>query len=111
MTQPERIAQQLREYLERKQWTQIQLAEATGVHQAQVSQILRGHFVRATGNVAALCKYANIATAAPKQPRKLSEKVQQVLAEIVDGDPKREKALLSFVKAGARFLNVARRGE
>lgn len=43
-----------------RQWGVIQsdIADATGIHQGQVSRILNGHFKSVRGNVLIVCKYA-----------------------------------------------------
>lgn len=39
--------------------SQTTISEATGIHQGQVSRLLRGEFVQLKGNALILCKYAN----------------------------------------------------
>ena len=54
------IAKALRTIFADRNMTQSHIAEATGIHQSQVSRILRGRFARIDGNVKRICKYANI---------------------------------------------------
>jgi transcriptional regulator with XRE-family HTH domain len=102
----ERIAQQLKAAMKANGWKQDDLVQATGVGQSQVSVILSGRFVRVSRNVKVLCQFAGITPAVTKKPLKHSDKLHQAVADMLDGDEQREKALLAFLQAGSRLLKL-----
>lgn len=102
----DRIAQQLKAAMKANGWKQEDLVQATGVGQSQVSVILSGRFVRVSRNVKSLCDFAGITPAVTKKPLKHSDKLHQAIADMLDGDEQREKALLAFLQAGSRLLRT-----
>ena len=81
----ERLAQAVRS----RAITQKDIADATGVHQSQVSRILAGQIRRVSANVLALCKYADLhfVDVGAIRPNKRSE-IADALAEVLSGHPK-----------------------
>jgi transcriptional regulator with XRE-family HTH domain len=95
----DKLVEQLCEVFKNNRSTQQQIASATGVHQSQVSRILRGHFRTVTPNVAKLCKYANITPQMKTTKNSISEELNRELVRLLDGTAKREQTVLRLLKA------------
>ena len=82
--------------------SQIQVAEATGVHQSQVSRILAGEARRASKNVLRLCKFAEglgPATGCARLDRGLAE----MFAMHLGCSPGEEAAVAELIDALQRW--------
>lgn len=78
--------------------TQRDVADATGVHQSQVSRFLKGEFVRLSSDSAKkLAKYAEIKTTATKDPRD-SRLLMDAIESVWDGSKRKEAALAKFIR-------------
>ena len=91
----------LAESVQRRQISQSQVAENTGVHQSQISRVLAGRFKRASPNALKLCKYASDLrggepTASP------AEELSAALNRIWDGTTEHAQALVSVLDAVGR---------
>jgi len=95
----ERLIEQLRCVFDKNGATQQEIAKQSGVHQSQVSRILRGEFKRLTRNVLKICKYANVAPSRLTGKDPLSPELKKVLIRLLNGPPNKEKALLRLFKA------------
>jgi transcriptional regulator with XRE-family HTH domain len=79
--------------------TQQHIAEATGVHQSQISRILSGQVVRDSPNVARLCEFAE--TLKPQRlPAPFAGKeLTDTVLRIWDGTPGHAAALRKLLEA------------
>lgn len=86
-------------------FTQEEIAKKTGVNQGQVSRILNGKAKRVSGNVALLCKYANVPI---KKKFDLSkdQNLMDALEVAVAGNAERAEALAGVIKAVGRALDA-----
>jgi transcriptional regulator with XRE-family HTH domain len=98
------IAERLRRAMAAAGWTQMGLADKSGVDQSQLSRILKGEFVRITENVKKVCKYANVDFAATASNKPLPKAVATALRDLLDGTKERERAVVGLLKAEARLL-------
>jgi transcriptional regulator with XRE-family HTH domain len=62
--------------------TQSSLAEATGVHQSQISRILSGNTRRASKNVLQLCKYAETLSQRVDSRNDFNDEILAAVAEL-----------------------------
>ena len=84
--------------------TQMDVAKATGIHQSQVSRMMRGDFKRvAARNLTTLCRYAGVSLS---DRRSTSPLLTRTVQAVWDGSPDHEKALVKLLRA-AEMLAVA----
>ena len=95
---PNRLVAELVEFFEKNEITQQQIAKATGVHQSQVSRILRGQFRSADGNVSKICKYAKVTASGTATKKSASTELLEELNQLLDGTTKREQAVIRLLK-------------
>lgn len=95
----DKLIEQLCEVFKNNRSTQQQIAAKTGVHQSQVSRILRGHFRTVTPNVAKICKYANVTPQTGITKSAVPEELNRELVRLLDGTAKREQTILRLLKA------------
>lgn len=95
----DKLVRQLCDSFEKSRVTQQQIANGSGVHQSQVSRILRGEFKRMTRNVVKICKYANVAPGQVASKGSLAAELTSLLKQLCDGTSEREKTLLRLLKA------------
>jgi transcriptional regulator with XRE-family HTH domain len=92
------------------QLSQRKVAEATGVHQSQVSRILAGEARRASKNVLRLCKFAE--GLQPYAGRAtVDRKVTEMLATYLGCPPGEEAAVAELVDALRRWRGTWGRHE
>jgi hypothetical protein len=109
---PSREVTQARRTLERlrRRTSTVQIAADTGIHQSQVSRLLRGHFRRISPNVRALLAYA----AKPK-PRRGAEPAEAAKAAVIkaalrtwDATPEGAQALVRLLRSVQEIKRGAR---
>jgi transcriptional regulator with XRE-family HTH domain len=84
--------------------TQGEIAQATGIHQSQISRIMNGDFKRVgSRNLTRLCRYANVQLSQHRVPSLL---LNNTVQRVWDGSPNHEKALVTLLKA-AEMLALA----
>jgi DNA-directed RNA polymerase specialized sigma54-like protein len=97
---PHIIAQRLEKAFQHRKKLQKDIVQdivrAVGVHQSQVSRIVRGEFRQTRGHVLEICKFlgVDLHATAHKNPRLAS-----AVAELWDGTPTHEAKLLRVIKA------------
>ena len=79
--------------------TQIQLAEATGVHQSQVSRILSGKALRASKNVLKLCKYAESLPPSVDERVDLHDNVMAAVSTLLGKNKAENQALAQLISS------------
>lgn len=95
--------------------SQLAIAEATGVHQSQVSRILAGKAKRSSANVRKLCGYASSlqpsvgSAVREKSNSGIKKTIEGDLARIWDGSAEHAVALLRLIEAIGQVQGVARR--
>ena len=72
----------LSDMVHRRVITQVQIAQATGIHQAQISRILAGQIKRPSKNVQKLCSYA---FSLSSETHRTGEAVRQRLIDAIIG--------------------------
>lgn len=72
----------------------------TGIHQSQVSRILRGDFLRLSKNVQLLCKTLCIDPHYPATTKK-NPRLSKLVCEVWDGSKKHEEVLVRLLDAVA----------
>ncbi len=79
----------------------VQLAADTGIHQSQVSRLLRGQFHRVSRNVQLLLAYAGNARRAPAPRRGEAAKASVIRAALRtwDATPKGAQALVRLLRS------------
>lgn len=84
------------------QLSQSQVAEATGVHQSQVSRILSGEARRASKNVLRLCKFAeSLPSVGSRLP--VDRKLAEMFAMHLGCLPEEEAAVAELIEALRRW--------
>ena len=85
----------------RRRASTVQVAANTGIHQSQVSRLLRGHFRRISANVRALLAYA-----AKPRPRKAQPPADAAKAAVIkaalrtwDATPEGAQALVRLLRS------------
>lgn len=102
----------LADLVRRGQITQVQIQAVTGVHQSQISRILRGQVRRTSANVDALCKYAKTrhgGRAGSRSPAGL-QRLHAVASRLWNGTPDHAQALADAMEAIGRVQEAAGRG-
>lgn len=77
--------------------SQQALAEATGIHQSQISRILSGQARRLSRNVIALCKFADNLHKTRKSSKKLHPALVSALQQTWDGSTEHAEALAKVI--------------
>ena len=79
----------------------VQIAADTGIHQSQVSRLLRGQFHRISRNVQRLLAYAGKAQRAPLPQRKHAAKASVIRAALRtwDATPEGAQALVRLLRS------------
>jgi hypothetical protein len=79
----------------------VQIAADTGIHQSQVSRLLRGQFHRVSRNVQLLLTYAGKAQPAPAPQRKQAAKASVIRAALRtwDATPEGAQALVRLLRS------------
>jgi transcriptional regulator with XRE-family HTH domain len=90
------VLQALRRWKVYSGLNQPEIASRSGVHQSQISRILRGDFKRISKNVRRLCKFAKINLHGGKRSSALLE---DSLRDLWDGSKTQEKALARLLAA------------
>ena len=93
----------------RERVSTVRIAADTGIHQSQVSRLLRGHFRRLSPNVRALLDYAKKPATRPAPPRAKAAKAAVIKAALRtwDATPEGAQALVRLL----RSVRDLRRGE
>jgi transcriptional regulator with XRE-family HTH domain len=89
----------------------IQIAADTGIHQSQVSRLLRGHFRRLSPNVRTLLAYAGKAKAAKPAPRAAEAARAAVIRAALrtwDATPAGAQALVRLLRSVQEMKRGAR---
>lgn len=79
--------------------TQKSLAEATGVHQSQISRILTGNIRRASKNVLKLCKYAETLSLRVDGRNDFKDEILAAVAELRGKTPAENLALARLMSS------------
>lgn len=79
--------------------TQNSLANATGVHQSQISRILAGNIRRTSKNVLKLCKYAETFSPSENEFNYLNDEILAVVAELKGRSLAESQALVSLMSS------------
>ena len=108
---PSREVTQARRTLERlrRRTSTVQIAADTGIHQSQVSRLLRGHFRRISPNVRTLLAYAS------KPKRKMEPPAEAAKAAVIkaalrtwDATPEGAQALVRLLRSVQEIKRGAR---
>lgn len=86
--------------------SQTEISLATGVDQSQISRILAGRIRRVSGNVIALCKFANNADASRGRDPSESAVLMSALRSVWDGTPAHAEAIASVLLSLRKFKEV-----
>ena len=89
----------------------VQIAADTGIHQSQVSRLLRGHFRRISPNVRALLAYASKGPAKRAQPRAAQAARTAVIRAALrtwDATPQGAQALVRLLRSVQEIKRGAR---
>ncbi len=78
--------------------TQIQLAEALGLQQSQVSRMLAGKITRRTAAFGALCDYLGAQTTRAAS-KTLSPELQDAILSVWDGSPQHASSLATVIRS------------
>ena len=76
---------------------QVVIARVTTVHQATVSRIVRGRFVRWSPAVQRLCKYARIKCMTPDRMPALEASIQELVA-VANRAPRRQRSVIKLLR-------------
>jgi len=96
----------LSKLLKSRKIRQTDLADATGVHQSQISRIISGHVRRASQNVLKLCKYADsLGTQGESEESSIGNSMDALLE--LTGKSVEEDAALRQIVAGLRAWRLA----
>jgi transcriptional regulator with XRE-family HTH domain len=90
------IASRLKTKVERRGISQAQLAANTGVHQSQLSRILRGDFKRIGKNVRKVCHFLSVK---PRDFQRSNPRLAKAITALWDGSRKHERVLIHLLKA------------
>src|SRR6266568_3227086 len=93
---PRIIASRLRAKVAGGGISQARLAADTGVHQSQLSRILRGDFKHVGKNVRKVCKLLNVR---PDHFQRPNPRLAKAITALWDGSGKNEQALIDLLKA------------
>ena len=102
----EQLVTAIRAHMAHSGISQEELAREVGMHQSQVSRILRGEFRRLSPNLKKLCLYARIRVDSlgnGGQGRLASEELGKAVAEVWDGSKRHEKALIRVIRSLKAF--------
>lgn len=92
--------QVLVDYLNNNRLTQKRIAEATGVHQSQISRILAGRSRRPSRNLLKLCKYAEELNApgeaADSHDEEIVKSIRSLLGDSSEGDQRLRDVVISL---------------
>jgi transcriptional regulator with XRE-family HTH domain len=80
-----------------EQLSQEAVAEATGIHQSQISRILSGQVRRLSKNVILLCKFADDLHNRRKSPKKIPPLLLSALEQIWDGSTDHAEAIAKVI--------------
>jgi predicted transcriptional regulator len=108
ITDPKNLAQELRRIFSLYSKNQLDIAESTGVHQSQVSRILRGAFKLTTShNVIRLCEYAEKCATQKEPPRRVrdSEAIMNALEDVWNGSHKQELLLAAVIRCVGKKMD------
>jgi predicted XRE-type DNA-binding protein len=84
--------------------TQIEIAKATGIHQSQISRLMKGDFRRLSSrNVVKLCDYAQIPF---PSCRRISRRLKETVEQVWNGSAQQEQALVKLLQAAAMLATV-----
>jgi hypothetical protein len=89
----------------------VQIAADTGIHQSQVSRLLRGHFRRISPNVRALLAYASKGQTKRAQPRAAEAARSAVIRAALrtwDATPEGAQALVRLLRSVQEIKRGAR---
>lgn len=90
----------LRDQVAKREITQLDLAEHSGVSQSQISRILSGQYRRESVNVQRLCDYARKALDIPLQPSASALGVlNSAIQETWDGTDEHAEALAQVIRS------------
>lgn len=78
--------------------TQVQLADALGLKQSQVSRMLAGKITRRTVAFEALCGYLGAQTTRAAR-RTLSQELQDAILSVWDGSPQHSSSLATVIRS------------
>ena len=87
-----------------------EIAQKCGVHQSQISRILRGKFQRVSPNVLALCESMGISPPLRKPMRSASvpEVIQRAVYEIWDGSTDQAARIASLISIAGKVAGKSR---
>lgn len=90
----------LHDRVAKRELTQLELAEHSGVSQSQISRILSGQYRRESVNVQRLCEYARTALDIPVQPSSVALGVlNSAIDETWDGTDEHAEALALVIRS------------
>jgi transcriptional regulator with XRE-family HTH domain len=94
----------LRALIAEKRITQPQVAAATGVHQSQISRILRGEARRSSPNVQRLRRYAeSLVVELPSQESWTHPALRSAIAQVWDGSDHHARAIARVIVCLGEF--------
>lgn len=93
------VSREIAAWMKQEERSQTVIAQAVGVHQSQVSRIIRGDFKCLSPHVLKLCAFAGIDVGQlqAQTNRGGSKRLQQAVAEIWDGSSQHEEALVKVI--------------
>lgn len=77
--------------------SQEAVANATGIHQSQISRILSGQVKRLSKNVISLCKYADDLHNKHKSPKRIPSVLHHALLNTWDGSAEHAEAIAKVI--------------
>ncbi|HDR9090195.1 MULTISPECIES: helix-turn-helix domain-containing protein [Burkholderia] len=101
----------LRAAIADRRLTQLEVSRATGVHQSQISRILKGEVKRASENVTALCRYAAEASRRTSIPQEVpaAARARALLDELMNGSAEEQRAIAELLAQLVVARNASRR--
>ncbi|MCB1864447.1 MAG: helix-turn-helix transcriptional regulator [Chromatiales bacterium] len=81
------------------QLTQADIAQATGIHQSQISRILAGKTVRATGHVQTLREFAGGLSRPKKEQSPAARRLTETVLSVWDGSTAHARSLQDLLLA------------
>lgn len=89
----------LRATFKSEQMSQESLAEATGIHQSQISRILSGQVRRSSKNFILLCKFAENLHSERKSSKKIHPALLSALEQTWDGSTEHAEAIAKVIRS------------
>lgn len=96
---PKEIGRALKANFKSRKLSQEAVAAANGMHQSQVSRVVRGQFKKVDGSVKALCKYASLSIIVDKRDPSTNPKLMSALSNLWDGSERHADAIAKVLTA------------